>query len=101
MSATEAQIEDRLPVWEALCEFFLDTSLHSEDYERIALWAVCASAVFTVFVAYEKNKQGWFWCMVFVAILFNPLAPVEFKHRAWQFIDVLAAITFFMASKLP
>ena len=72
-----------------------------EDYERIALWAVCASAVFTVFVAYEKNKQGWFWCMVFVAILFNPLAPVEFKHRAWQFIDVLAAVTFFMASKLP
>ena len=72
-----------------------------EEYERIALWAVFGSAIFTSFVAYEKNKQGWLWCMVFAAILFNPLAPVEFKHRAWQFIDVLAAIAFFMASKLP
>ena len=71
------------------------------DYERIALWAVFASALFTIFVAYEKNKQGWLWCMVFVAILYNPLAPVEFKHRAWQFIEVLTAVTFFMASKLP
>jgi len=36
MNATEAQIEERLPVWEALSEFFLDTSLQSKDYERIA-----------------------------------------------------------------
>ena len=72
-----------------------------EQYERIGLWAVFASAIFTIYVAYEKNKQGWLWCMVFVAILFNPLAPVEFKHRAWQFIDVLTAVAFFMASKLP
>jgi hypothetical protein len=36
MKATEAQIEERLPVWEALSEFFLDTSLQSKDFERIA-----------------------------------------------------------------
>ena len=71
------------------------------EYEKFALWAVFASAIFTIYVAYEKNKQGWLWCMVFIGILFNPLAPVEFKHRAWQFIDVLTAIAFFMASKLP
>ena len=71
------------------------------DYEKIALWVVFASAIYTIYVAYEKNKQGWLWCMVFVGILFNPLAPVEFKHRAWQFIDVLTAVAFFMASKLP
>jgi hypothetical protein len=71
------------------------------DFEQMALWGVFASAVFTLVVAYEKNKQGWLWCMVFVAILFNPLAPVEFKRKAWQFIEVLTAIAFFMASKLP
>ena len=36
MKATEAQIEDRLPVWVALSEFFLDTELQPEDHERIA-----------------------------------------------------------------
>jgi hypothetical protein len=36
MKATEAQIEERLPVWEALSEFFLDTELQPEDHQRIA-----------------------------------------------------------------
>jgi hypothetical protein len=35
MNATEAQIEERLLVWEALSEFFLDTNLEANDYERI------------------------------------------------------------------
>ena len=60
-----------------------------------------AATVFTAYVAYEKNKPGWFWCMVFVAILYNPFAPVEFKRTVWQVINVLTAIAFFMASKLP
>ena len=35
MSDSEV-IEDRLPVWEALSEFFLDTELDDTDYQRIA-----------------------------------------------------------------
>jgi hypothetical protein len=36
MKATEAQIEERLPVWEVLSELFLDTELQPDDHERIA-----------------------------------------------------------------
>jgi hypothetical protein len=36
MNATEAQIEERFPVWDALSDFFLDTRLQQDDYERIA-----------------------------------------------------------------
>ena len=36
MNATEAQIEERFPVWDALSDFFLDTSLQADDYKRIA-----------------------------------------------------------------
>ncbi len=36
MKASEAQIKERLPVWESLSEFFLDTKLDAQDYERIA-----------------------------------------------------------------
>ena len=85
----------------AVLLFLMAFGVLPHDYERVGLWGVFVSALYTVYAAYEKNKQGWIWCMVFVAILFNPLAPVEFKHRAWQFIEVLAAIAFFMASKLP
>ena len=36
MKPTEAQIAERLPVWEVLSDFFLDTELQPSDYERIA-----------------------------------------------------------------
>ena len=71
------------------------------DYERIGQWIILAAAAYTIYVAYEKNKQGWLWCMIFLVILYNPFAPVEFKRKVWQFIDVLTAIAFFIASKLP
>jgi hypothetical protein len=31
-----AVVDDRLPVWEALSEFFLDTELGENDYQRIS-----------------------------------------------------------------
>ena len=71
------------------------------NYELIGRGVVLAMVVFMVYMAYEKNKPGWFWCMVFIGVLFNPFATVEFNHKAWQFIEVLAAMAFFIASKLP
>jgi hypothetical protein len=41
-----AIIEDRLPVWEALSDFFLDTELNEEDYSRIS--EVLAASPYTV-----------------------------------------------------
>lgn len=72
----------------------------SSQYEEIVRWAVVAAALYTAFIAYEKNKQGWLWCMVFVAIVFNPVSPANFDWRMWRVIDALGAVAFFMASKL-
>jgi len=36
MKATEAQIDERTPVWIALSDFFLDNILQPDDRERIA-----------------------------------------------------------------
>lgn len=36
MTPTDDQIAERLPVWEALSEFYLDTELEGGDYDRIA-----------------------------------------------------------------
>ena len=33
---TEEEIQERMPVWDALSEFFLDDDLSTADYERIA-----------------------------------------------------------------
>lgn len=36
MNPSSAQIEARLPAWNALSEFFLDTELQPDDHERIS-----------------------------------------------------------------
>lgn len=36
LAPTEEQICERMPIWEALSEFFLDDELSSEDHQRIA-----------------------------------------------------------------
>ena len=36
LATTSSVIEERLPVWEALSDFFLDTELDEADYRRIA-----------------------------------------------------------------
>ena len=41
-----AVIDDRLPVWEALSDFFLDTELDEKDYQRIS--EVLASSPYTI-----------------------------------------------------
>jgi len=42
VNANEEQIAERLPVWEALSEFFLDTQLQPSDYDRIARMLVAS-----------------------------------------------------------
>jgi hypothetical protein len=46
MKPTEAQLAKRLPVWEALSEFFLDTELQPSDHDRIA--GVLAASKYSV-----------------------------------------------------
>ena len=70
MEPTEAQICERLPVWKALSEFFLDTELQPEDLERISksLAASVYSAdkledilVFEVCRGCRINLFAWEW----------------------------------------
>ena len=72
-----------------------------DGYYRPFRIGVTIAAACIAFAAYEKNKQGWFWCMVFAAILFNPWAPVHFEGMVWKAIYIVSALAFFMASKLP
>ena len=79
MKPTEAQIAERLPVWEALSEFFLDNELQPSDYERIAgvlaatnytedqlkdiligeVYPVCRSNLLSVAGVWAGFDSGW------------------------------------------
>jgi hypothetical protein len=46
LTTVSAVIVDRLPVWEALSDFFLDTELQESDYQRIS--EVLASSPYSI-----------------------------------------------------
>jgi hypothetical protein len=57
-------------------------------------FVVCASAIYiTVFASVMRNRF-WFWMMVGIAILFNPLVPIYLSRLEWVPIDFLTAMVF-------
>ncbi len=41
-----------------------------------------------------ETLKFWFWGLIFIAILFNPILPIYLDRETWGFIDILAAIFF-------
>jgi len=64
MNAPAAATDERLPVWEALSEFFLDTELNADNYERIA--AQLARSRYS-----EAELQDILWYEVYPACKWN------------------------------
>lgn len=60
---------------------------------RIAVMGVSAYYAYYLFTI--KKQDFWFWILVGIAILFNPLAPIYIKDKfIWGVIDVVVAIFF-------
>ncbi len=79
MKATAAQIDERMPVWEALSEFFLDTELQAKDLEWIA--NTLASSPYP-----EKELSEILFHEVYPPCKWNMLSPAgEWAgfHRDW------------------
>ncbi len=58
---------------------------------------VTAVAVYYAYYLYEalKRKDFWFWALVIIAILFNPIVPIYLYDKSvWGIIDVIVAVFF-------
>ena len=52
----------------------------------------CGAASFGAYTL--RQRQGWLWTMVIIAVLFNPIAPVRLSRDTWQPIDLATGIAF-------
>lgn len=58
------------------------------------------TAVIATYYAYELYRVSqssgiWFWIMVLVAILLNPIIPVHLNDKSiWQIVDVVVGLLF-------
>ena len=63
-------------------------------YFQLMNWLVVVAALVVVRQAYRQNNLWIVWLFVFVAILFNPVAPIYLPQSLWRNIDIVTAVIF-------
>jgi len=53
---------------------------------------VCITGVYLGWLAYQKQKWGWFTVFALLALLFNPLVVVHLERELWVVIDLIAGV---------
>jgi hypothetical protein len=66
-------------------------------YYQILRWVVAGAALFILWIAYNFKKQAWIWIMGVIAILFNPIVPINLVKETWLVIDFIAAGLFLIS----
>lgn len=46
---------------------------------------------------YNENKQIWTWIFGTLAVVFNPLVPIELNKQIWEIIDFVTATIFLIS----
>lgn len=47
------------------------------DYYTILRWIVCGISIYFAYDYYGNKQKGWTWIYIFIAILLNPIVPVN------------------------
>ncbi len=65
-----------------------------DDYYQLLRFVTCCVSVYVAYTAYTWQKIWAVWLFGFIAVLFNPLAPIHFSRELWQYIDIICAVLF-------
>lgn len=66
-------------------------------YYQFLRWAVCAIAIFIAIKAYTWRSFWATWLFGAIAVLFNPIVPVNLPKATWQPIDAAVALLFWLS----
>jgi hypothetical protein len=69
-------------------------------YYTILRWITCMASILVVFQAFDKNIDWAKVIFIFIAILFNPLAPIYLSRSTWIPLDIVTAILFIFAIRI-
>ena len=71
---------------------FFALKRHAYDYYTLLRWITFGAGLYTAFIAFKNEQQGWAILLGILALLFNPLVPVHLQRQTWAFIDIGAGI---------
>lgn len=66
-------------------------------YFQLLRLAVCGVAAYGAYLAFRSQDGTWGWGLTFIAVLFNPLAPIYFDRSTWLVLDVGAAVALLIS----
>ena len=68
------------------------------DYYKLLRLVVCIAAITVAFVGYKKRQLWVTNIFVVVALIFNPVVPLELAKELWLPIDIICGILFGIVS---
>ena len=66
-------------------------------YYIILRWGVTIGASISTFDAFSKDRGGWGWIFIAMAILYNPIIPVYLTKAIWTPINIVTAVLIFVS----
>ena len=63
-------------------------------YYQFMNWAVLGAAIITAKQASQHGKSFFVWLFIFVAVIFNPIAPFNLRVDVWQLADLIVIVLF-------
>ena len=91
---TWRKIKPLLPLFSAIimllvasCNDFL-----SRGFYQILRILVCGVSGYFSFKFWKGKHYNWAWVLGIIAILFNPVVPIEIDKNAWKQIDFFTAV---------
>jgi len=63
---------------------------HPYGYFILLRWITCGVTAYCAYLSYSIKRITWAWICGFLALLFNPLAPVRLDRQTWAYLDVAA-----------
>lgn len=64
-------------------------------YTFLRIVITCVSIFYAYYFYSKKIANSWFWILLAIAILFNPIVPIYIKDKSvWMVIDVIVALFF-------
>ena len=73
-------------------------------YYQLLNWVVAGAALTAVWQFHKQKNLPLVWLFALLAVIFNPIAPIEIQQDIWRYIDVIAMILLaigFLAVKVP
>lgn len=67
-------------------------------YYMLLRLIVCGVSIYGAVQAHVRGLNGWVWTLAVLAVLFNPIVPVNLMKGVWVMIDLVGAVLLGLAA---